>query len=88
MTREEIKQNLIKVLSNNISENKTNEYDYENINIIDEYDIESLTFISIIIDLEHIFNVIIPDDLLQMDEFSDFNNIVNILDSLLNIQNN
>lgn len=88
MTREEIKQNLIKVLSNNISENKTNEYDYENINIIDEYDIDSLTFISIIIDLEHIFNVIIPDDLLQMDEFSDFNNIVNILDSLLNIQNN
>ena len=44
---------------------------------------DSITFVSIIVSIEEIFNIEFPDDLLLLSAFNDSNLLINILDNLL-----
>ena len=42
---------------------------FESIDFIDDLGMDSLSFVSIVIELESIFDIIIPDEMLLMDTF-------------------
>lgn len=46
-------------------------------------DIDSITFISLVLDLEAEFNIEIPDEYLLMSVFSSVDNIVSIIETLI-----
>lgn len=54
------------------------------VDLIDDLGMDSITFISIIIDIEDKFNIVIPDEKLLLEEFRTFDNVLNIVSELLN----
>lgn len=53
------------------------------VDLIDDLGMDSITFISIIIDIEDKFNIVIPDEKLLLEEFRTFENVLNIVSELL-----
>ena len=53
------------------------------VDLIDDLGMDSITFISIIIEIEDKFNIVIPDEKLLLEEFRTYENILNIVSELL-----
>lgn len=76
-----VREHIINILFHLLNEN----FDKLNLNIIDKIDLiddiamDSLTFISFLIDIEDQFNVVIPDNLLTIDNFRNVDMIVKTL---------
>lgn len=51
----------------------------EYIDLIDDAGMDSITFISIVVEIEAKFNIIVPDEMLQIDYFRSVNDIVEIV---------
>lgn len=47
------------------------------------YDMDSITFVSIIVDIEREFNIVIPDEFYSIESLNTINNLVTIIDSLM-----
>ena len=52
----------------------------EYIDLIDDAGMDSITFISIIVEIEAKFGIIVPDEMLVMDNFRNIENIVTIVE--------
>lgn len=79
MNREEIKEKLI-TLCSEIFQNSGVDTDLiEYVDFVDDLGMDSITFISIVVEVEAYFNIEVPDDMLLMDNFKKVDKIVNII---------
>ncbi len=79
MNREDIKEKLI-MLCAKIFENYGIDTDLlEYVDFVDDLGMDSITFITLIVEIEAEFDIIISDDLLLMDNFKQINNIIALI---------
>ena len=59
------------------------------VDLIDDLNMDSITFISIVVEIEDIFGITVPDDMLLMESFRNVDRIIHIIESAENsfIQN-
>lgn len=79
MTTETIKQEVIELISELFKDNGFDIDILEYVDLIDDLGMDSITFISIVVEIEAHFNIEVPDDMLLMDNFKKVDNIVNII---------
>ena len=65
---------------------ETNNLETSDVNII-EYNIDSLDFISFIVDVEERLNIIIPEEILRYDILQSFNGFINFIVKVYSEQN-
>ncbi len=53
------------------------------LDLIDDLGMDSITFISLIVEIESLFKITIPDDLLLMDKFNNIDNISLLVEKIL-----
>lgn len=79
MTKNMIKTDVIQLISE-LFKNKCFAYDViEDVDLVDDMGMDSVFFISIIIELENKFGIVFPDDVLIMDNFKKINEIVDLI---------
>lgn len=79
MDREEIKIKLVELCSGLFQSSGVDTDLIEYVDFIDDLGMDSITFISLIVELEVCFSIIIPDDMLLMDNFKNVDDIVEII---------
>ena len=80
ITYDNIKEEVVKILENNgVVVQMENDGDA----ILDIADIDSITFISFIVDIENTFEIAIPDELLSLMIIQSLNGFVCVLSELL-----
>lgn len=79
MTTENIKKELINLMSILFTDNGFDVDIIEYTDLIDDLDMDSITFISLIVEIESLFNIQIPDDFLLMDNFKNINDIIKVV---------
>ena len=88
MMTETIKQEVIELISELFKDKGFDNDILEYVDLIDDLGMDSITFISIVVEVEAHFGMEVPDDMLLMDNFKKVDNIVNIivneLDSKIN----
>lgn len=58
--------------------------DIESIDFIDDLGMESMVFMSMIVEIENAFNVIIPDDFLIVENFKNIITVIETLEKIIN----
>lgn len=79
MNYEEIKKEVIKIISSLMQNNECESEIIEGIDLIDDFNLDSLTYISMIVEIETKFCITIPDDLLLMENFRNLEKIISII---------
>ena len=82
MTREEIKSSVIDLLSELFAKMNFDSDILEYIDLIDDAGMDSLTFITLVIELEVKFDITVPDDLLLMENFKNTDMIVDVIENI------
>lgn len=83
MSIEEIKEKLI-ALCCEIFKNSGFDIDLiEYADFIDDLGMDSITFITLIVEIEGCFDIVIPDDLLLMDNFKNVNDVIQVVSNQL-----
>ncbi len=77
MNKNDIKNKLMKILKDSF--NMSANISIEGLNFVDDLGMDSVSFISLIIEIETSFRIIIPEELLIMDYFCSFNDCYNNL---------
>lgn len=80
----EIKNKVINVLSEMFADMNIGTEVFELVDLADDLGMDSLTFITVIVKLEALFNITFPDDMLLMDNFKTVNNIVTTISNEIN----
>lgn len=57
----------------------------EYVDLIDDLGMDSVTFISIVVEIESIFEIIVPDDMLLMENFRNVDGILAVVESAMNV---
>lgn len=83
MTDVNIKNELIKLVSELFQDKGIDPDLIEYVDLIDDLGMDSMLFLSVIIELETTFGIIIPDDLLLMDNFSTIEKICSLVLQLI-----
>ena len=83
MTDVNIKNELIKLVSELFQDKGIDSDLIEYVDLIDDLGMDSMLFLSVIIELETTFGIIIPDDLLLMDNFSTIEKICSLVLQLI-----
>lgn len=84
MEKGNIKAKVIKMI-NNLFPNSGLDMDVlEYVDLIDDLGMDSITFISIVVEVESIFEIIVPDEMLLMENFRNVDGIVAIVESAMN----
>ena len=83
MSVNEIYDKLVEILNDQFSESEISESVIRHIDFIDDEGMESIEFISLIIRIEDVFNVTIPDEWLEMDRFRKFDYIEESIKKLI-----
>ena len=83
METERIKAELICLISEMFKDKGFDVDVVEYVNLIDDAGMDSITFISLIVEIEARFNIIVPDELLLMEKFSNVDEIVAIIENVL-----
>ena len=84
MNREEIKQRLIDMLQELFPEAVIDKDMLEYVDLIDDLGMESITFVSVVVEVEDLFGITIPDDVLLLDYFRNVNGILKIIEDIKN----
>lgn len=84
MTREDIKKSIIDLLAELFVEQYFDRDILEYIDLIDDAGMDSITFISLIVEIEAKFNITVPDDMLLMDNFKNADDVTNVVHNELN----
>ena len=71
MNRDEIKEKLVPLCAD------TDLLEY--VDFADDLGMDSITFITLIVELEATFDITVPDDLLLMDNFKNMDDVVNVV---------
>lgn len=83
MTSNVIKQELVSLIFEMFKDNGLDIDAIEFIDLIDDLGMDSITFISIVIEVESHFNIIVPDEMLLIENFKRIDDIVAIVASQL-----
>lgn len=75
MIETEIKAEVIALVSEFFLDKKYDNITINHIDLIDDGGMDSITFISIIIEIESKFNFVIPDEMLMMENFRNIDDI-------------
>ena len=84
MTDVNIKNELIKLVSELFQDKGIDPGLIEYVDLIDDLGMDSMLFLSVIIELETTFGIVIPDDLLLMENFREIDTIVDIVKKCVN----
>jgi len=79
MTRDEIKTKLIQLISGLFPEQGVDTDILEYVDLIDDMGMDSITFISIVVEIESRFNITVPDDMLLMENFRNIADICSVI---------
>ena len=81
-----IKNEVVELISRLFSDKgfKTDIIEY--IDLIDDAGMDSITFISIVVEIEAKFNIIVPDEMLIIDNFRNVDGIINLLEQERNTE--
>ena len=80
----EIKEKIIGIMSGLFSDSGIDTDILEYVDLIDDLGMDSINFVSLIIELEAAFDVQIPDEWLLMEKFRTFSQIYSAVDVLIN----
>lgn len=83
MTTETIKQEVIELISELFKDNGFDIDILEYVDLIDDLGMDSITFISIVVEVEAHFNIEVPDDMLLLENFKCVDGIVSVIESQL-----
>lgn len=83
MEKNEIKAKVIGIMSNLFQNSDVDTDVLEYVDLIDDLGMDSVNFISLIIELEAEFDIQIQDDQLLMDKFREYSSIYSIVEELL-----
>ncbi len=81
MDRDEIKNKVINIISALFSDAGVDTDMLEYVDLVDDLGMESITFISIVVEIEDRFDIIVPDDKLLIENFRKVDDIVTIISS-------
>ena len=79
MTKELIKSNLIDLCSEIFKESNVDTDVIEYVDYVDDFGMDSITFITLIVEIEARFDIVVPDDMLVIDYFRTTDDIVEII---------
>ena len=79
MERSEIKEKLIGKLAELFEDRNIDSDLLEYVDLFDDMGMDSMAFITIVVEIEAIFGIIIPDDALLMENFRKVDNIVELV---------
>lgn len=86
MKSKEIKSKVLDIL-NQLFRNSGIDADIlEYADLIDDVSMDSVTFIGLIVEVESSFDVIVPDKMLQMENFRNVDDIVEMIEKLVNFK--
>ncbi len=83
MTTETIKQEVIELVSELFEDKGFGVDIIEYIDLIDDLGMDSITFISIVVEVEAHFNIEVPDDMLLLENFKCVADIVSVIENEL-----
>ena len=83
MEKNEIKAKIIGIMSNLFQNSDVDTDVLKYVDLIDDLGMDSVIFISLIIELEAEFDIQIQDDQLLMDKFREYSSIYSIVEELL-----
>ena len=86
MNRDEIKQTLIDMIKNLFPNIEVDNDIVEYVDFIDDLGMDSITFISIVVEVEDIFAITVPDDMLLMENFRNVDRVAQIIEQNKNIE--
>lgn len=79
----EVKDKIIDILADLFSNPGVDREVLEYVDLVDDLGMDSISFISIIIELETAFNVQVPDEWLNIEKFRDYSAIYEAVEELL-----
>lgn len=79
MSREEIKEKLITLCAEIFQDSGVDTDLLEYVDFEDDLGMDSLTFITLLVEVEAAFEITIPDDLLLMDNFKNLGDVIQIV---------
>lgn len=88
MDKNEIKAELIDILAVLFPDSGVDKDVLEYTDLLDDLGMDSITFISIIVEIEDVFEITVPDDLLLMESFRNVNSIIQIVQDAKNATSN
>ena len=83
MTTEIIKQEVIELISELFKDKGFDIDILEYVDLIDDLGMDSITFISIVVEIEAHFDIEVPDEMLVLENFKSVDNIVSIVENEL-----
>ena len=86
MERNDIKEKIIDILDRLFSDAGVDRDILEYVDLIDDLGMDSINFISLIIELESTFDIQIPDDWLLMEKLQNYTLIYSAVEELLQIK--
>lgn len=82
MNKDFLKKKIKEIIIRNLNLQEIDDEIIENMDLYLDAAMDSLTFISLIIEIENVFDIIIPDDLVIMDKFRNFQKICDIVEKI------
>ena len=80
MKTDTIKQEVIELISELFKDKGFDVDILEHVNLIDGLEMDSITFISIVVEVEAHFNIEVPDDMLLFENFKCVDDIVSVIE--------
>lgn len=83
MNQDKIKEKLITLCTEIFKDSNVDTDLLEYVDFTDDLGMDSITFITLIVEIEEKFKITIPDDLLLMDHFKNINDVVKVIVDLI-----
>lgn len=84
MDKDEIKLKLIDMLAAMFPDSGVDKDVLEYTDLMDDLGMDSITFISIVVEIEDVFEITVPDDLLLIENFRNVDSIIQIVEDAKN----
>ena len=79
MNRDEIKEKLIALCAEIFKDSNVDTDLLEYVDFADDLGMDSITFITLIVEIEATFDITVPDDLLLMDNFKNMDDVIKVV---------
>lgn len=79
----DIKEKIIEIMSGLFSDSGVDTDILEYVDLIDNLGMDSIAFITLIVEIETIFNISVPDELVLIENFKTFDSIYELISSLI-----
>lgn len=88
MDKNEIKSKLVDMLAELFPDSGVNKDVLKYADLMEDLGMDSITFITIIVEIEDVFEISVPDDLLLMENFRNVDSIIQIVEDSKNATSN